>query len=168
MRQTSITRRKREVMESPKLTAILIVLGAIWIPARGLTSGRSMINFQRTVDCVNPSLPYQDYRNYGCFCRVGVNGNQPVDEIDRCCQVHHDCLGEVEMMGCPHILMWYHSTCENGIPKCKNVWKVYDRRGCIQKVCDCDIAAALCLKENSDKRNPKFVDYDQSLCKTVP
>ncbi|GCB85016.1 hypothetical protein scyTo_0025698, partial [Scyliorhinus torazame] len=38
---------------------------------------------------------------------------------------------------------------------------------CQKKWCDCDIAAALCIK-NSDKYNPKFVDYDRNLCKTVP
>ncbi|GCB86153.1 hypothetical protein scyTo_0026781, partial [Scyliorhinus torazame] len=43
-----------------------------------------------------------------------------------------------------------------------------DYAECVKKMCDCDIAAALCLKENSDKYNPKFVDYDRHLCKTVP
>ncbi|XP_038643287.1 acidic phospholipase A2 2-like [Scyliorhinus canicula] len=83
MRETSITRRKREVMESPKLTAILIVLGAIWIPAQGFTYRQNIIKFQMIFDCINPTLQYQDYRNYGCFCRIGGNGNQPVDGFDR-------------------------------------------------------------------------------------
>ncbi|XP_038642098.1 basic phospholipase A2-like [Scyliorhinus canicula] len=153
-------------MESLKLTAILIVLGAIWIPAQGYV--RIMMNVERIVRCLDPALPYHLDSNYGCFCRVGVNGNQPVDDIDRCCQVHENCYREAGMMGCDGNYLLFRVTCENGIPKCENLWKVHVKRGCVQKVCDCDIAAALCIKENSDKRNPKFVGYDQSLCKTVP
>ncbi|XP_038644684.1 basic phospholipase A2-like [Scyliorhinus canicula] len=83
MRQTSITQRKQEVMESPKLTAILIVLGAIWIPAQGFTYQLNLINLQRIIDCVNPTLLYQFYSDYGCFCGLRGNGNQPVDGFDR-------------------------------------------------------------------------------------
>ncbi|XP_038642096.1 acidic phospholipase A2 PA-1G-like isoform X1 [Scyliorhinus canicula] len=155
-------------MESPKLTAILIVLGAIWIPAQGFHDDRSIMSVPRLVHCLDSTLPSQHYGNYGCFCRFGGNGNQPVDDIDRCCQVHHDCYREAEMMGCPDILMWHHSTCENGIPKCTHFVGMSHDAECFTKLCNCDIEAAQCLKENSDKRNPKFVDYDQSLCKTVP
>ncbi|XP_072346505.1 acidic phospholipase A2 E-like [Scyliorhinus torazame] len=154
-------------MESPKLTAILIVLGAICIPAQGVTNYRNMRNFLNIVQCVNPALPYQRDRNYGCFCRIGGNGNQPLDDLDRCCQVHDDCYGEAGMMECP-VYLWYPSTCENGIPKCDDFSVMSDSAECLKKLCDCDIAGALCLKENNDKYNPKFVDYDQSLCKTVP
>ncbi|XP_038641674.1 basic phospholipase A2 CM-III-like isoform X3 [Scyliorhinus canicula] len=153
-------------MESPKLTAILIVLGAIWIPAQGYV--RIMMNVERIVRCLDPALPYHLNSNYGCFCRVGVYGNQPVDEIDRCCQVHDDCYREAAMMECSTFHMWFASLCENGIPKCPEFSVTSHDTECFQKFCNCDIAAALCLKENSDKHNPKFVDYDQSLCKTVP
>ncbi|XP_072346518.1 acidic phospholipase A2 PA-1G-like [Scyliorhinus torazame] len=153
-------------MESPKLTAILIVLGAIWIPAQGVTNRQNMINFLNVVHCVNPTLPYQRYRNYGCFCGIGGSGNQPVDGLDRCCQVHEDCSGEAEMMGCP-VHLWYPSTCENGIPKCVDYPVTSHYAECAMTLCDCDIAVALCLKENNDKRNPKFVYYDRTLCKTV-
>ncbi|XP_072346519.1 acidic phospholipase A2 E-like [Scyliorhinus torazame] len=127
-----------------------------------------MINFLNVVHCVNPTLPFQRYSNYGCFCRIGGSGNQPVDDLDRCCQVHDDCYGEAGMMGCPHFLMRYRSTCENGIPKCVTSSVMSDYAGCLKMWCDCDIAAALCLKENNDKYNPMFVDYDRTLCKTVP
>ncbi|XP_038641673.1 basic phospholipase A2 homolog 1-like isoform X2 [Scyliorhinus canicula] len=155
-------------MESPKLTAILIVLGAIWMSAQDVSGQRRReINLQRIVYCVNPSAQPQ-YSNYGCFCRIGGNGNQPVDDIDRCCQVHDDCYREAAMMECSTFHMWFASLCENGIPKCPEFSVTSHDTECFQKFCNCDIAAALCLKENSDKHNPKFVDYDQSLCKTVP
>ncbi|XP_038643427.1 acidic phospholipase A2 E-like [Scyliorhinus canicula] len=168
MRQTSITRRKREVMESPKLTAILIVLGVIWFPAQGFVNYPMMINFQNIVDCVSPTLLDQFYSNYGCFCGIGEYGNQPVDDFDRCCQVHDDCYREVGRTGCPRYYMWHSSTCENGIRKCPDFSVMSRYAECVQKMCDCDIEVALCFKENKDKRNPKFVDYDRNLCKTVP
>ncbi|XP_072346506.1 basic phospholipase A2 nigexine-like [Scyliorhinus torazame] len=155
-------------MESPKLTAILIVLGAIWIPAQGVTDRKNMRNYLNVVHCVNPTLPYERYRNYGCFCRIGGSGNQPVDDLDRCCQVHDDCSGEAGMMGCSHFLMRYRSTCENGIPKCVDYSMTPHFAECAMTLCDCNIAVALCLKENSDKYNPKFAVYDRTLCKTVP
>ncbi|XP_038643325.1 basic phospholipase A2 PA-15-like [Scyliorhinus canicula] len=155
-------------MESPKLTAILIVLGAIWIPAHGFVDYRSITSVLRIVHCLNSTLLFPHYRKYGCFCRFGGNGNQPVDEIDRCCQVHEDCYREAGRTGCDGKLVWYHSTCENGIPQCADGAVMSHDAECVQKLCDCDIAAALCIKENNDKHNPKFVRYDQSLCKTVP
>ncbi|XP_038642173.1 basic phospholipase A2-like [Scyliorhinus canicula] len=169
MRQTSITRRKREVMESPKLTAILIVLGVIWIPAPGLANqGRMMNNVVTIINCINPTFPQKYSSNYGCFCRYGVTGNQPVDDYDRCCQVHHDCYGEAAITGCHHALCLSHATpCENGFPKCDNKCPLLPK-DCRKKKCNCDIKVALCIKENSDKQNPKFVNYDRNLCKTVP
>ncbi|XP_072346365.1 acidic phospholipase A2 E-like isoform X2 [Scyliorhinus torazame] len=155
-------------MESPKLTAILIVLGAIWIPAQGFTDYQSMMIFLNIDQCVNPTLPYQRYRNYGCFCGIGGNGKQPVDDFDRCCQGHKDCYREAGIMGCPIFHKLHRSTCENGILKCAAFSVTSHDAECVEKMCDCNMATALCLKENSDKYNPKFVDYDRNLCKTVP
>ncbi|XP_072345980.1 basic phospholipase A2 nigexine-like [Scyliorhinus torazame] len=155
-------------MESPKLTAILIVLGAIWIPAQGVTDYQSMFNFLDIVHCVDPTLPYQRFMNYGCFCRFEGIGNQPVDDMDRCCKVHDDCSREAGIMSCPVFYIWHLSTCKNGFPKCDDFSVTSYFAGCVKKLCDCGIAAALCIKENSHKFNPKFVDYDRNLCKTVP
>ncbi|XP_038049043.1 phospholipase A2 AP-PLA2-I-like isoform X2 [Patiria miniata] len=42
------------------------------------------------------------YTNYGCFCGKGGIGNTPVDETDRCCQVHDICFDDAMLpdVGC--------------------------------------------------------------------
>ncbi|XP_038641686.1 basic phospholipase A2 taipoxin alpha chain-like [Scyliorhinus canicula] len=131
------------------------------------TSSNNHRFLQRTVECVDRTNPYQQQRKYGCFCGFGGNGNQPVDDFDRCCQVNDECFGAARSTGCPRYYMWYSPNCENGIPKCVDFSVIPLKTECRKKACNCNIAAALCLRENSDKYNPKFVDYDQNLCKTV-
>ncbi|XP_072346502.1 acidic phospholipase A2 PA-3-like [Scyliorhinus torazame] len=154
-------------MESPKLTAILIVLGAICIPAQGFAvQGRSVVNFKNVVVCASPNVPNQRYMDYGCFCGYGGNGNQPLDDLDRCCQVHDDCYGEAESsLGCKPLFTPYSTHCENEVPQCSDT--ILTRLACGTKVCNCDVAAALCFRKHSHSYNPQYYDYDQSLCKTV-
>ncbi|XP_078097910.1 basic phospholipase A2-like [Mustelus asterias] len=154
-------------MESPKLIVILLtVLGAMWIPAQGASiEQRNLINFAHVIDCVNLQVGKLRYADYGCFCGPGGNGNQPVDDIDRCCQVHDDCYGEAEKMGCYPIFTLYDSCCVDGIPKCPDTWPTSSK--CGKKVCTCDVEAAVCFKKHSDKFNTKLEDYNQKHCKTI-
>ncbi|XP_078097906.1 basic phospholipase A2-like isoform X1 [Mustelus asterias] len=152
-------------MESPKLIVILlIVLGAMWIPAQGASiERRYLINLRKVLDCTKTKFNIRHFLHYGCFCRSGGNGNQPVDAIDRCCQVHDDCYNEAMKMGCFAKIRPYPSTCNNGVPKCNNDF--ITKQKCSKKVCDCDVAAAICFKKNENNFNQKFVDYDQKQCK---
>ncbi|XP_078097909.1 basic phospholipase A2-like isoform X3 [Mustelus asterias] len=152
-------------MESPKLIVILlIVLGAMWIPAQGIAvEERNLINFFEVIRCTKTELKIRHFVDYGCFCIRGGNGNQPVDAIDRCCQVHDDCYDEGKKIGCSAKVRLYPSTCNNGVPKCDNDF--ITKQKCSKKVCDCDVAAAICFKKNENNFNQKFVDYDQKQCK---
>ncbi|XP_038642175.1 basic phospholipase A2 homolog 1-like [Scyliorhinus canicula] len=164
MRQTSITRMKQEVMESAKLTAILVVLFAIWIPAQRAES----INYRTVVFCANPGFRDEPHLDYGCVCGHRGNGNQPLDDFDRCCKAHEGCYDEGKKMGCTLEESWYSSECDNGFPRCGRLFVPYVKPECSTKACLCDVQAALCFKEKSHTFNREFVHYDQSLCKTVP
>ncbi|XP_072346316.1 uncharacterized protein [Scyliorhinus torazame] len=90
MLQTPSSQRKQEPMEPPNLIALLILFTAMLIPVQGFEiRGRKMIDFPSVINCANPGANSLNYYNYGCFCGIGGNGNQPVDAIDSSLQILH-------------------------------------------------------------------------------
>ncbi|XP_078097175.1 basic phospholipase A2-like [Mustelus asterias] len=161
MRQTSIARTKQEVMYFQQLSVILVLLGAMRIPAQSISRGRwSKHRFHRVVQCANPTVSNLVYYGSGCSCVCGRTDNQPVGEFDRCCQVRTDCYGEVKKMGCYSPMIQYYIQCENEIPKCVPSMSFGD--DCDEKLCNCDVEAALCLRKHSHNYNKEFLQYDQT------
>ncbi|XP_072354561.1 phospholipase A2-like isoform X1 [Scyliorhinus torazame] len=80
--------------------------------------------FHNMIKCVVPnSRPVFDYSDYGCYCGFGGSGI-PVDELDRCCQVHDLCYGGTSnVKECrpiydnPYIKLYKYS-CSGGIATC--------------------------------------------------
>ncbi|XP_038641890.1 basic phospholipase A2 PA-9C-like [Scyliorhinus canicula] len=165
--QTSSSQRKQEPMEPPNLIALLILFTAMLIPVQSFEiRGRKMVDFPSVINCANPGANSLSYYNYGCFCGIGGNGNQPVDAIDRCCYLHDQCYGEAISMGCSIWTTLYISRCYDEVPMCSGPWLSWFP--CSNKMCECDVAAALCFRKHIDKFNQTFVDYDQDLCQTIP
>ncbi|XP_067830864.1 basic phospholipase A2-like [Heptranchias perlo] len=164
--KTLISQRKRQAMQLSNVLPILILLGAVAIPAQGVAiEERNVFNFMAVVNCANPHFSNMRYIDYGCFCGFGGSGN-PVDAIDRCCYLHDQCYGEAEKMGCYIWITTYFSRCNDEVPTCYNgglPWKT-----CSDKMCECDIAIAKCFRKHSNVFNQTFEDYDQDLCHSTP
>ncbi|NXI53238.1 PA21B Phospholipase, partial [Chloroceryle aenea] len=59
--------------------------------ASAAVSPRAVWNFRKMIKCTIPgSHPLLEFGDYGCYCGLGGTGT-PVDELDRCCQIHDNC-----------------------------------------------------------------------------
>ncbi|XP_048378185.1 basic phospholipase A2 PA-9C-like [Stegostoma tigrinum] len=167
MSRALICRRKREVMESLNLIALLFLSGAMLFPTQGFKiEGRNMNNFATVVNCANESVNNLAIYNYGCFCGIGGTGNQPVDAIDRCCYLHDQCYGQAIIMGCSIWTTLYISRCYDAVPTCGGSWLTWFP--CVNKLCECDLTAVKCFRKHSDEFNQSFVHYNQDLCQSSP
>nr|BAA08385.1 phospholipase A2 [Ovophis okinavensis] len=83
---------------------------------------------------------------YGCYCGAGGQG-RPQDPSDRCCFVHDCCYGKVT--GCNTKDEFYTYSEENGAITCGG------ENPCLKEVCECDLAAAICFRDNLDTYNSK-------------
>ncbi|XP_053332031.1 phospholipase A2-like [Clarias gariepinus] len=123
---------------------------------------RALWQFRRMIICTMPtSCPFLNYGNYGCYCGWGGSGT-PVDDLDRCCQVHDNCYAEA----LKHKACWpvfdnpyteiYAYSCDRTTKKitCKK-----NNTVCEMFICECDRKAADCFavsKYNQEhKRLPK-------------
>ncbi|KAJ7390289.1 Phospholipase A2, major isoenzyme [Desmophyllum pertusum] len=120
---------------------------------------RGLTEFGIMVLCTTKRNPF-DYNLYGCYCGFGGKG-EPVDEIDRCCEIHDGC---------------YHQVHASESPVCPSSSSVYLKpyfiegcNGCASKndacqlaICECDSAAAKCFAKH--EYNENFRNYPQSKC----
>ncbi|KHJ97296.1 phospholipase A2 [Oesophagostomum dentatum] len=88
------------------------------------------------------------YNGYGCWCGIGDTGEEPVDEIDRCCMNHDNCYRAVRLNGtCWRITLYigsfglYRTKCVNKKAFCVGTNK------CAQALCKCDVEAVECWKK---------------------
>ncbi|XP_020624285.1 phospholipase A2, minor isoenzyme-like [Orbicella faveolata] len=67
---------------------------------------RSVLEFGLMISCAVERSPL-DYNGYGCFCGLGGEGT-PLDDTDRCCEIHDNCYSAVQNSGsCPFDLAIY-------------------------------------------------------------
>ncbi|XP_076020847.1 phospholipase A2-like [Genypterus blacodes] len=126
----------------------------------------SLLNFRKIILCNIPkSRPLLDYANYGCYCGYGGSGT-PVDELDRCCQVHDGCYGDAKKN--PDCRPFFDSPyIKNYNYKCdktnRAVTCLDDNSACGMFICECDRKAAMCFE-----KAPYIIDHrniPSSSCK---
>ncbi|KAK5878658.1 hypothetical protein CesoFtcFv8_000385 [Champsocephalus esox] len=109
---------------------------------------KALNQFRRMIMCVMPdSWPLFDYTDYGCFCGKGGSGT-PVDDLDRCCQVHDLCYSDaIQHPECWFIINnpyteFYSYSCDkpNHKVSCGS-----DNNACEMFICECDRVAAECF-----------------------
>ncbi|XP_073322291.1 acidic phospholipase A2 HTe-like [Pagrus major] len=129
----------------------------------GEDQSNAVWQFGYMINCVQPGVDPLKYIDYGCYCGYGGQGT-PVDDLDRCCQVHDDCYGaQMKIPECsgffdkPYFIT-YDYTCSKGQATCSAT-----NNKCKAAACECDRAAALCFARA--KYNRKHWHLDQKLCK---
>ncbi|XP_035689161.1 basic phospholipase A2 Cc2-PLA2-like [Branchiostoma floridae] len=120
--------------------AILLVVGFGFEGAVGKPT-RSVLQFGAMISHVTGRNPF-DYLDYGCYCGLGGSGT-PVDDIDRCCEVHDACYGAVDSsdgVGTAHLINYHFTQEAGGLVTCD------DRFGTVaREACECDREAAFCF-----------------------
>ncbi|KAL9984688.1 hypothetical protein ACROYT_G007014 [Oculina patagonica] len=127
-----------------------------------VSNTRSVLDFGLLIICGTGRNPF-DYNGYGCFCGIGGHGT-PVDDTDRCCQVHDDCYTAVSNSGsCPfswavYAIPYSRKECY-GCEPASYYW-FYGK--CRHALCKCDSEAVQCFKRS--KFNPSFMNYSRDKC----
>ncbi|CAB1439238.1 unnamed protein product, partial [Pleuronectes platessa] len=150
------------------LTRRMNALQTLFLLAAGLSlalsrRGRAIPQFRNMIMCTLPGRwPIRDYTDYGCYCGKGGSGT-PVDELDRCCQVHDNCYGEAELHDeCLPIfdnpyMEWYTWSCDEAS---KTLTCAKNNDACEMFICECDRKAAECFATSPyNKDNYNLPDY---------
>ncbi|KAM4615953.1 phospholipase A2 [Polymixia lowei] len=109
---------------------------------------RALWQFRSMMVCTMPdSWPMLDYADYGCYCGKGGSG-KPVDELDRCCQVHDQCYNDaIQHDACwpifdnPYTEIYAYS-CDKAT---KTITCLGNNDPCEMFICECDRRAAMCF-----------------------
>ncbi|XP_028680189.1 phospholipase A2-like [Erpetoichthys calabaricus] len=143
------------VVTVPFILLCLGVVGARFIPS-------ALWQFRNMIICVLPSSwPLFEYNRYGCYCGYGGSGT-PVDDLDRCCQVHDHCYSEaMQHKDCwpifdnPYTEIYSYS-CSEGVITCN------DRNNpCEAFICECDRQAAMCFARSDYNEENHKVPSDR-------
>ncbi|NXO38754.1 PA21B Phospholipase, partial [Locustella ochotensis] len=140
-----------------KFLALLFLLSVGTASAE--VSSRAVWLFRKMIKCTLPeSHPLLDFNGYGCYCGLGGSGT-PVDELDRCCQVHDNCYSQaMKMESCKFLLdnpytKSYRFSCSDGQITCSS-----KNKECAMFICNCDRTAAMCFAKAP--YNPDYKDLD--------
>jgi len=116
-------------------------------------SKRSLQSFINAIQCYNEEAHVTGLADYGCFCGRGGEGI-PLDETDRCCEIHDKCWGNTGHGSIDNLLAKYSSECKNGNFICQSEDKY------LKALCDCDREAAICFAKNSHTFKLQFYNID--------
>ncbi|NXH53824.1 PA21B Phospholipase, partial [Rhabdornis inornatus] len=143
-----------------KFLALLFLLSVGAASAE--VSPRAVWLFREMIKCTLPkSHPLLDFNGYGCYCGLGGSGT-PVDELDRCCQVHDNCYSQaMELEACRFLLdnpytKSYRYSCSAGEVTCSS-----KNKECAMFICNCDRVAAECFATAPYNPDNKNVDTDK-------
>ncbi|NWI55827.1 PA21B Phospholipase, partial [Calyptomena viridis] len=122
-------------------------------------SPRAMWLLRKMIKCTLPSShPLLDFADYGCYCGLGGSGT-PVDDLDRCCQVHDNCYTQAEKLESCRFLLdnpytkSYKFSCSDREITCSS-----KNDECSMFICNCDRTAATCFSQVP--YNPEYVRLD--------
>ncbi|XP_047426098.1 phospholipase A2-like [Mugil cephalus] len=125
-----------------------LLLLAVGLSVAQSLDSKALHQFREMILCVMPdSKPLFDYADYGCYCGLGGSGT-PVDDLDRCCQVHDQCYSDaMQHSECfpifdnPYTEYYYH-TCDTAN---KRITCTSKNDKCEMFICECDRKAAECF-----------------------
>ncbi|KAM4018731.1 phospholipase A2-like [Anomaloglossus baeobatrachus] len=124
---------------------------------------RNLLQFRKIIKCIIPnSRPLGEYNLYGCYCGIGGSGT-PVDELDKCCQIHDDCYSQYKSIQTCDIIFdnpyteVYAYSCVDNTVTCKS-----NNNPCEMHICECDRNAALCFSKAS--YNEAYKNLDKEIC----
>ncbi|XP_033832143.1 phospholipase A2, minor isoenzyme-like [Periophthalmus magnuspinnatus] len=147
-------------------TVLALCLLALSLSTSHCLDYKALNQFRDMILCVLPdSDPLLDYADYGCYCGFGGSGT-PVDELDKCCQVHDQCYSDAMQ----HDECWpvfdnpytefYSFSCDAANRK---VSCLSDNTVCEMFICDCDRVAAECFGRSP--WNPEHEHLPSDRCK---
>ncbi|XP_071973845.1 phospholipase A2, minor isoenzyme-like isoform X1 [Engystomops pustulosus] len=149
-----------------KPCVFLPLLVAVCFSTVTLVSGqpqyRNLLQFRKIIKCIIPdSRPLNEYNGYGCYCGFGGSGT-PVDELDKCCQIHDECYGQYKSIKNCNIIFdnpyteFYSYSCNDNTVTCNS-----NNNACEMHICECDKQAALCFSQASYNELHKNLEKDQ-------
>ncbi|XP_072310973.1 phospholipase A2-like [Eucyclogobius newberryi] len=145
-------------------TVLALCLLAVSLSISHSLDYRALNQFRQMILCLMPdSWPVLDYADYGCYCGKGGSGT-PVDELDRCCQVHDQCYTDAmqhpecwPVFDNPYTEFYAYSCNEEQ----KKVSCLSNNDECEMFICDCDRLAAECFARSPWKPEHEHLPSDQ-------